>query len=208
MHTLEPQITTPSEDKVYTITSVSELESFSLTQPCIATGKPQPTITWTSNTSIIQNTTDHILTVEPGDLSTVGEYIICTASNTAGRDSRSITITINIELTTASSPIVKGGGATFIEIMWSEYSIPDYVVSYEICVKIANEGDCVQRIKTTATDYLIENLETDMLYRITVVVVTEFGRSPASKPLAVEISDSGIQSYLSYYICQNVHQYN
>ena len=126
----------------------------------------------------------------------INEYIFtCTASNIAGGNIRRITIEIDIKLIAVSTPIVKSLGFTNIDIMWSEYGLSDYVIHYDICVGISNERGCVLGFQTTNTEYLIENLEKDTLYNITIVAVTEFGRSPASETLSVETTIPGMHYY-------------
>ena len=112
--------------------------------------------------------------------------------NTAGEDNRTITVRIAIELAAASTPTLKSVGITYIDITWSQYAHSNYVISYEICVKTSDQGDCVLKLETENTEYLIENLQGDTTYRISIVVVTEFGRTPASEILTVGTHNPGL----------------
>ena len=113
--------------------------------------------------------------------------------NTAGEDNRTITVRIAIELAAASTPTRKSVGITYIDITWSQYAHSNYIISYEICVKASDQGDCVLMLETEDIAYLIESLQEDTTYRISIVVVTELGRTPASEILTVKTKTIGMQ---------------
>ena len=168
-----------------------------MNQSCIAKGLPTPSIIWTSNIGIIEGPTNHTLTIEPGYLSAerfVDEYIFtCTANNTVGRDIIKITVVIKIELVAAPTPILKRIGYTYVDIIWSEYVLSDYVSSFEICVLNSDESKCVAEFQAANTEYSIKNLMESTGYNITIVALTRFGRSPVSDTLFVHTNNPGMQ---------------
>ena len=179
-----------------TISSVSEFESFSFTQDCVSTGIPTPAITWTSNTNSNLNVVSDTLTLRTQDLNpeTSTNIFTCTATNTAGQDSKRIRVTIDIEpqLTTPQAPTQQSIGRNSVDIQWVEYLSSDYVKSYDICVSTTASTGCIQTINTASTQYSIGSLESATSYRISIVVNTVFGRSPASVTLTVTTNEPGM----------------
>ena len=192
---LVPQITTPQQDIFLTISSVIEFEAFAFIQNCIATGLPTPTITWTSNTSTL-DVVDGIISIRANHLNKnikVNSFT-CTASNYIGNASKSIEIVTSIRVFPVSKPIVDNKDTDSIGIQWlgdSQYT--EYDLSYLICLRRtdSDDSDCIQEVSSTDTNYLFANLEDSTLYKITIVTITLFGRSPESDALEVE-TDPGV----------------
>ena len=116
----------------------------------------------------------------------------CTATNTAGQDSKSITVTIDIQLTAPQPPTQQSIGINSVDIQWVEYISSVYVKSYEICVHSTTDKGCIQTINTVSTQYSIGSLEPATTYNISIVAITVFGRSPASRPLTITTNEPGM----------------
>ena len=158
---------------------------FTLTQECNATGVPEPSIEWTSNGAFYQSYSTLTLQVE--DLKGIDMRFTCNASNYVGSDSKSIKIVTSIPV----PPVLKLNvtrNDTRIKIQWSgEPQYREYNVFYQICLRIRNSsGDCIQNASSKETSYSFENLVDGILYSITIVTITSFGRSNESKALIVE----------------------
>ena len=117
----------------------------------------------------------------------------CTSTNTAGRDSKRIRISIDIEpqLTVPQAPTQQSISSNSVDIQWLEYLSSDYVKSYDICVRSTTDTECTQNINTVSTQYSIGSLESATSYRISIVVNTVFGRSPTSVTLTVTTNEPG-----------------
>lgn len=183
-----PRILVPAQDQQITVSTLYQLEIFTLIQECKATGFPEPSIAWTSNGSFFQS--ESILTLQFEDLRR-GIYMIftCTASNYVGFSSKSIEIVTSILVFPVSKLIVDNKGNNYIEVQWlgdSQYK--EYDLSYLICLRKSDDsgGECIQAVLSTDTSYLFENLEDSTPYNITIVTITLFGRSPESEALVVE----------------------
>ena len=196
---VRPEITTPQYDVSSIISSISEFESFSFTQNCISTGIPTPTITWTSNTNSNLNVISDTLTLNTQDLNPEISINIftCTATNTAGQDSKSIAVNINIEsqLSAPQPPTQQSIDSNSVDIQWVEYISSVYAKSYEICVRSTTDTECIQTINTVSTQYSIGSLESATAYRISIVAITVFGRSPTGVPLIVTTNEPGMFLY-------------
>ena len=190
-----PEITTPVKNVSFTINSISNLESFTHTQLCNSTGYPTPTMTWTSYINSTLNVTSDTLTIRSGDLNLEisTNIFTCTATNTAGRDSKSISVTIDIEShLPIPQPTQQSISINSVDIQLEEYLIPVYIKSYEICVRSTTDTECIQTINTTSTEYSIRSLESATTYNITIVVNTVFGRSPTSEALIITTNETGM----------------
>ena len=198
-----PIITNPPQDVSITLTSLISFESFSLTHHCISTGLPTPTITWTSNNNLVLNVISDTLTVHSQDLQPELSINIftCTANNSVGLDSKSIKVVFDIEqqLKAPKPPIQENISTNNVEIHWVEYISSIDIFNYELCVQPTTESECIQNISTISTEYSIGNLESNTTYSITIVAITVFGRSPASKPLIVKTDNPGTS---------NIHTFN
>ena len=124
----------------------------------------------------------------------------CTSTNTAGRDSKRIRISIDIEpqLTVPQAPTQQSISSNSVDIQWLEYLSSDYVKSYDICVRSTTNTGCIQTINTVSTQYSIGSLESATAYIIYIVVNTVFGRSPTSVALTVTTNEPGIYGYIFY----------
>ena len=95
-----PVINEPSRDLSIKISTIEELDTFSINQLCRASGLPKPVSKWTSNTDYLSN--DRLI-IQSGNFSiddVVNPYIfICTAQNSVGEDTRHIRIRVDIDLT-------------------------------------------------------------------------------------------------------------
>ena len=193
---VRPEITTPVENISFTINSISNFESFVHTQFCNSTGYPLPTITWTSNTNSNLDVISDTLTIRTRDLDPEisTNIFTCTATNTAGQDSKEIRITIDVEsqLTVPQAPTQQSISRNSVDIQWVEYISSDYFNSYDICVRSTINTGCIQTINTVSTEYSIGSLESATSYRISIVVNTVFGRSPASVTLTVTTNEPGM----------------
>ena len=165
-----------------------------MTQNCISTGIPTPRIVWTSNTNSNLNVISDTLTLRSHDLNPEisNNSFTCTATNTAGQDSKSITVTIDIQLTAPQPPTQQSIGINSVDIQWVEYISSVYVKSYEICVRSTTDTECIQTINTVSTQYSIVSLKPATTYRISMVANTVFGRSPASRPLTITTNEPGM----------------
>ena len=187
LYLVAARIVVPAQDQQITLTSLYQLETFTLTQECSAIGFPEPSIQWISNGAFYQS--DSILTLEVGDLQGgIDMRFTCTASNYAGSDSKSIEIVTSIRVYPVGKLAVSRKDTDYIEIEWSgESQYLKYDVSYQICLRKSGGGDdCLQKVLSTETEYLFENLEDYTLYTITIVTITSFGRSLESQELEVE----------------------
>ena len=181
------------EDVSITISSIATFESFVHTQLCNSTGYPTLTITWTSNTSSTLNVISDTLTIRPGDLNLEisTNIFTCTATNTAGRDSKSIRVTIDI-LRRPPQPRQLSIGINSVDIQWVEYLSSVYINNYEICVRSTTDTECIQTINTVSIQHSIGSLESNTTYSISLVVNTVFGRSLASVALIVTTNEPGM----------------
>ena len=164
------------------------------TQFCNSTGIPTPNITWTSNTNSNLNVISDTLTLRSHDLNPEisNNNFTCTATNTAGQDSRNISVTIDIQLSAPQPPTQQSIGSNSVDIQWVEYISSVYVKSYGICVRSTTDTECIQTINTVSTQYSIGILEPATTYRISMVANTVFGRSPASRPLTITTNEPGM----------------
>lgn len=177
----------PEQDRQITLTSLNQLERFTLTQECNATGVPEPLIEWTSNGVLYQS--DSTLNIQVDDLEGgIDMRFTCTASNIVGSDSRSIEIVTSIRVFPVAKLIVASKGTNYIEIQWiGEFQYSGYDVSYQICLRKSDSvGDCAQKVLSTETKYMFEDLDGGTMYSITIVTITSFGRSLESTTLKVE----------------------
>ena len=192
---VQPRITSPSRDISIMIISVIGFDSFSLTHNCLSSGTLTSTITWTSNTNLVLNVIAGTLTVHSQDLQPGLSINIftCTANNSVGLDSKSISVEIDIkpQLTAPQPPIKESTSINSVDIRWVEYIPSIYINSYELCVRSTTDSACIQIINTVSTEYSIENLESDTTYSITIVAITVFGSSPTSGPLTVTSDNPG-----------------
>ena len=122
----------------------------------------------------------------------------CTATNTAGQDSRNILVTIDIELTAPQAPTQQSIDSNSVDIEWVEYISSVYLKSYEICVFPTTDTECI--LTKNNTQYIIESLEPITTYNISIVANTVFGRSPASKPLTITTNEPGM-----YLLLRRLH---
>ena len=193
---VKPEITTPVKNVSFTINSISNLEYFTHTQLCNSTGYPTPTITWTSYTNSTLNVISDTLTIRSGDLNLEisTNIFTCIATNTGGRDSKSIRVTIDIEpyLPIPQPPTQLSIGINSVDIQWENYTSSVYIKSYEICVRSTNNTECIQTINTRDTRYSIGSLESSTTYYISIIANTVFGSSPASRPLNVTTNKPGM----------------
>ena len=198
-----PEITTPLEDVPFTINSISNFELFLHTQFCNSTGYPTPTITWTSNTNSTLNVTSDTLTIRSGDLNLEisTNIFTCTATNTGGRDSKSIRVTIDIEpyLPIPQPPTQQSISINSVNIQWENYTSSVYIKSYEICVRSTTDTECIQTINTTSTEYSIRSLESATTYNIAIIVNTVFGRSPTSEALIITTNETGMYQLIKHW---------
>ena len=177
----------PEQDQQITLTSLNQLERFTLTQECNATGVPEPLIEWTSNGVFFQS--DSTLSIQVDNLKGgIDMRFTCTASNIVGSDSKSIEIVTSIRVFSVAKLIVASKGTNYIEIKWtgeSQYS--EYDVSYQICLRKSDSvGDCAQKVLSTITEYRFGNLDKETIYSITIITITSFGRSIESTALEVK----------------------
>ena len=117
---------------------------------------------------------------------------ICTAINTAGQDSKIITVTIDIQLTAPQPPTLQSIDSNSVDIQWVVYISSVYAKSYVICVRSKTDSECFQIINTVSTQYSIGSLEPATTYRISMFANTVFGRSPASRPLTITTNEPGM----------------
>ena len=140
------------------------------------------------------NVTSDTLTIRSRDLNLEisTNIFTCTANNTAGRDSISIRVTIDIEpyLPIPQPPTQLSIGNDSVDIQWEEYLISVYIKSYEICVRSTTNTECNQTNNTVSS---IRSLESATTYNMTIVANTIFGRSPTSLALKVTTNDPGKQ---------------
>ena len=194
---VQPNITTPQQDRTIPISSIDEFQSFSLVQNCISTGLPAPSITWTSNTGRI-NVIGNVLSIGVSHLrrSSDLDVFICTAMNSVGQDTRQIRVEKSIQLPAAENPTVRSVSANSITIQWLRYDLANDVLNYEICVRRTNENRCRQRITAYNTQYTIGSLQASSQYMITIVAFTNFGTSPTSDSLIITTADPGKQFFI------------
>ena len=176
-------------DQIIRISSISELESFSLNQSCVSTGFPVPTVRWTSNTNVNPSGTVLSLRTEDLDLD-VNNTFTCMATNIGGSDSKTVRIFIQIQLGSPGAPIADTVDATSIRIHWVEYASAVYNISYTICVRKSVDTSCTQIVHTTR-NVTVRNLEASTTYGISITVNTIFGTSPKSLPLSITTDDPG-----------------
>ena len=182
----------PAQDQQLTIYSLNQLEMFTLTQECTATGVPKPSIEWSSNGSFYQS--DSTLILQVGDLKGgIDMRFTCTASNDVGSDSKSIQIVTSIQVFPVAKLIIASKNIHSIGIQWlGESRYLEYDVSYQICLRKSDGGDdCIQEVSSTVTKYLFENLENDTLYRVAIVTITSFGISRESREFEVKTVPAG-----------------
>ena len=163
-------------------------------QFCNSTGYPTAIIKWTSNKNSNLNVISDTLTLNTQDLNPEisNNIFTCTATNTAGQDSRNISVTIDIQLTAPQPPTQQSIGINSVDIQWIEYISSVYLKSYVICVRSKTDSGCIQTINTVSTQYSIESLEPATTYNISMVAITVFGRSPASRPLTITTNEPGM----------------
>ena len=79
----------------------------------------------------------------------------------------------------ANPPSLVNTSADSIEIRWEEYVFP--VSNYSLCVRKSNEVDCENTFTTSNLNFLIQNLEPETEYFVTITAITEYGSSPTSE---------------------------
>ena len=82
-------------------------------------------------------------------------------------------------LPSANPAIFLNRSANSIEIRWHEYMYP--VLYYSLCVVKSNAIGCDNNFTTLNTNILIQDLESETEYFVTVSAVTEHGLSPPSE---------------------------
>ena len=127
----------------------------------------------------------------------------CTATNTAGQDTKIITVTIDIRLSAPQPPTQQSIGINSVDIQWVEYISSVYVKSYEICVCPTTDTECIITTNTVSTQYSIERLEPTTTFNISMVANTVFGRSPASRPLTITTNEPGMYLFLAFALIIN-----
>ena len=76
-------------------------------------------------------------------------------------------------------PILVDRDAVSIEIEWQEYLFP--LLNYLLCVTKSNEMGCNNNFTTSNTSFLMQDLEPETEYLVTIVAVTVYGPSPPSE---------------------------
>ena len=76
-------------------------------------------------------------------------------------------------------PTLVDRDAVSIEVEWQEYLFP--VSHYSLCVTKSNEIGCNFNFTISNTSFLIQNLEPETEYFVSISAVTEYGSSPTSE---------------------------
>ena len=79
----------------------------------------------------------------------------------------------------ANPPIFVNRSVNSIEIRWNEYMYP--VLYYSLCVVKSNGIGCDNNFTTSNMNFVIQDLEPETEYSVTVEAVTRYGPSPASE---------------------------
>ena len=78
-----------------------------------------------------------------------------------------------------SQPILVSTYADSIEVEWQEYMFP--VLNYLLCVTKSNDMGCKDNFTTPNTSFLIQYLEPETEYSVTIIAVSVYGSSPTSE---------------------------
>ena len=176
------------------------MESFSLNQRCVSTGFPVPTIRWTSNTNV--NPSGNVLALRTEDLDLdITNVFTCTATNIGGSDSKTVSILIQIQLSSPAAPTADTVDSTSTRIHWVEYASAVYNISYTVCIRKSVDTSCTQTIHTTRIAISVRNLEASTSYSISITANTVFGVSPKGTSLAITTDDPGKSKNTNISIC-------